>query len=72
MYLNFRKYFQGALHHCIVSQLKRIKDVKRSTMHQQRLGALALLFIKSALLREVDLSSVIEEFAVVKARKVTI
>jgi len=54
------------------SQLKRIKDVKRSTMHQQRLGALALLCIESDLLRELDFSSVIEEFAVVKARKVAI
>ena len=54
------------------SQLKRIKDVTRSTMHQQRLGALALLCIESDLLRELDFSSVIEEFAVVKARKVAI
>ena len=35
-------------------QLKRIKDVKRSTLGQQRLGALALLRPESGLLRRID------------------
>jgi hypothetical protein len=54
------------------SQLIRIKDVKRSTMNQQRLGVLALLCIESDLLREIDFSPIIDEFAVAKARKVAI
>jgi len=39
------------------SQLKRIKDVKRSTMGQQRLGTPALLCIESNLLEKVDLKN---------------
>ena len=54
------------------SQLKRIKDVKRSTMSQQRLGMLALLSIESDLLHNVDIHKVVDEFAVAKARKVAI
>lgn len=54
------------------SQLTRIKDVKRSTMSQHRLGVLALLCIEKDLLSETDFSSMIDEFATVKARKVKI
>ena len=54
------------------SQLERIKDVKRSTMSQQRLGMLALLSIESDLLHNVDIHKVVDEFAVAKARKVAI
>ena len=54
------------------SHLKRIKDVKRSTMGQQRLGILALLCIENYLLHKIDLQKLTDEFAVVKARKVVI
>ncbi|XP_068233551.1 uncharacterized protein [Palaemon carinicauda] len=54
------------------SQLTRIKDVKRSTMSQHRLGVLALLCIEKDLLSETDFISMIDEFATVKARKVKI
>ena len=54
------------------SQLQRIKDVKRSTMGQQRLGALALLNIESDLLRKIDFQKLIEDFSVAKARKVVV
>ena len=54
------------------SQFTRIKDVKRSTMSQHRLGVLALLCIEKDLLFETDFSSMIDEFATIKARKVKI
>jgi len=44
------------------SQLARIKNVKRSTMSQDRLSVL----------HETDFSSVIDEFATIKSRNVTI
>jgi len=54
------------------SQLARIKNVKRSTMSQDRLGVLALVCVERELLHETDFSSVINEFATIKSRKVTI
>ena len=54
------------------SQVCRIKDVKRSTMSQQRLGVLALLCIEKDLLSEMDFSFLIDELSTVKARKVII
>jgi len=54
------------------SQFARIKNVKWSTTNQYRLGVLALLCIKRELLHETDFSSVIDEFATIKSRKVTI
>ena len=54
------------------SQLARIKNMKRSTMSQDRVGVLALLCIESKLLHETDFSSDIDEFATIKSRKVTI
>ena len=53
-------------------QLCQIKDVKWSSMSQQRLGVLALLCIERDLLSEMDFSSLIDEFYIVKARKVII
>ena len=54
------------------SQLARIKNVKRSTMSQDRLGVLALLSVERELQHETDFSSVIDEFATIKSIKVTI
>ena len=53
-------------------QIDRIKNVKQSTMIQDRLGVLALLCIERELLHETAFSSVIDEFATIKSRKVTI
>ena len=46
------------------SQLKRIKDVKRSTMGQQRLGVLSLLCIESELLNNVNFKKLIDKWKV--------
>ena len=54
------------------SQLERIKNVKRSTTTQRRLGVLALLSIESDLLQKIDFSSLIDKFSTVKARKVAV
>ena len=51
------------------SQLKRIKDAKRSTMAQRRLSVLSLLCIESDLLNKVNFKELIDKFAVIKARK---
>ncbi|XP_065654762.1 uncharacterized protein LOC136081378 [Hydra vulgaris] len=51
------------------SQLKRIKDAKRSTMAQRRLSVLSLLCIESDLLNKVNFKKLIDKFAVIKARK---
>jgi len=55
-----------------LGQIDRIKNVKQSTMIQDRLGVLALLCIERELLHETAFSSVIDEFATIKSRKVTI
>ena len=57
---------------CSFSQLARIKNVKQSTMSQDRLALLALLCFERELLHETDFSSVIDEFAAIKSRKVKI
>ena len=51
------------------SQLKRIKDAKRSTMAQRSLSVLSLLCIESDLLNKVNFKELIDKFAVIKARK---
>ena len=67
MYFIFEKVFSG-----LRKELKRIKDVKRAKMGQQRLEVLALLAIESDLLNKIDLKKMIDEFAVTKARKVSL
>jgi len=54
------------------SQLARIKNVKRSTMSHESLGVQALLCIEREPLHETDFTSVTDEFAAIKSRKVTI
>ena len=54
------------------SQLAQIKNVKRSTMSQDRLGVLALLCVERELLHKTDFNSVIDKFATIKSRKVKI
>ena len=54
------------------SQLKRIKNYARSTMTQERLQGLSLLWIESELARTVNYDSVIQSFALKKNRKAPI
>ena len=51
------------------SHLKRIKNALRSTMGQERLSSLAMLNIESELVREIDYSKLIANFAELKLRR---
>lgn len=51
------------------STLKRIKNVLRNTMGQERLNDLTIMNIENDLLRNIDLTSVISKFAHIKSRK---
>lgn len=51
------------------SKLKRIKNELRSTMKQSRLNMLSLMSIEHTVLRQIDFSDIISEFASRKARK---
>ena len=51
------------------SKLKLIKSQLRSCMTQKRLNNLVRLGVESDLLRQIDMSSVINEFALKKSRK---
>lgn len=51
------------------SKLGRVKNLQRSTMGQERLNSLMLMSVESELLREIDVSSIIDSFANAKCRK---
>ena len=51
------------------SKLKRIKSDLRSTMSQDRLNRLTLMSLEYEVLRDIELSQLIDKFAKVKARK---
>ena len=51
------------------SVLKKIKDVHRSTMGDERLSALSLLTIEKDLLRLINFDDFMKEFAEAKSRK---
>lgn len=51
------------------SALKRIKNMLRSRMLNDRLSSLAVLAIERELLRSLDFDNVIKEFAEIKSRK---
>ena len=51
------------------SKLKLLKNHLRNTMGQDRLASLALLAIESRLLRTIDFTDVIEDFAEQKCRR---
>ena len=51
------------------SHLKRIKNALRSTMGQVRLSSLTILSIESELVRQIDFSKLIANFAEVKSRR---
>lgn len=52
------------------SVLKRVKNYQRSTMGQPKLSALSILSIECEIVRNLDVSTLIESFASLKCRKV--
>jgi hypothetical protein len=54
------------------SKLKRVKNELRSTMRQDRLNHLTLMSLEHEVLRQTDLTKLIDKFAKVKARKMPI
>ena len=50
-------------------KLRRIKNAQRTTIGQGRLNMPTLMSIESELLRTIDVNSIIDDFARVKARK---
>ena len=53
------------------SKLKLIENPLRTSMTQGRLVNLAIMSIESDILREIDFTAIISDFAVAKSRKVT-
>ena len=51
------------------SALKRIKNALRSSMTQMRLNNLTLLHVEREIVRKIDFSDLIKEFATKKSRK---
>ena len=51
------------------SKHKRIKNELRSTMRQDRLNHLLLMSLEHEVLREIDLTELIDKFAKIKTRK---
>ena len=51
------------------SKLKLLKNYLRSSMSQERLNGLAILFIEKNILESIDFETVIHDFASSKARK---
>lgn len=51
------------------SQLKRIKNIHRATMGQERLRMLSLMCIESDVLRKLNLGAIIDKFSTEKSRK---
>jgi hypothetical protein len=54
------------------SKLGIVKGDLRSSMGQERLSMLALMSIEHDVLRSIDFTDTIEEFAIAKARKTAI
>ena len=54
------------------SRLKLIKNELRSTMAQKRMNVLSLMSIESDILRKIDFTCVVEDFALRKSRKVNV
>ena len=52
------------------SQLKRIKNELRSTMGQNRLNCLSLMSIECDVVQKIDFTSIVQDFALRKSRKV--
>ena len=54
------------------SKLKNIKNDLRLTMYQYRLNRLTLMSLKHEVLREIELTELIDNFAKLKARKMPV
>lgn len=54
------------------SVLKRVKNVLRSTMCQNRLSSLGVLAVEKELAKNTNLDAVIDDFTMKKARKGTL
>lgn len=54
------------------SVLKRIKNVMRSTMCQDRLSSLGILSVEAQLAKEINVEAIIEDFASKKIRKASL
>jgi len=54
------------------SKLKNIKNDLRLTMYQYRLNRLTLMSLEHEVLREIELTELIDNFAKVKARKMPV
>ena len=69
----FRIYLSLMISNCSgersISKLKLLKSQVRSCMAQKRLNSLALLNMEHELLRNISLSSLINDFAIKKSRK---
>lgn len=55
-----------------ISTLKRLKNVLRSTMTQQRISSLGVLAVEAQLAKTIDMDGAIDDFAVRKARRKTL
>lgn len=51
------------------SVLKRVKNYLRSTMGEDRLNNMAILYIEQEILDEIDTAKIIDEFAKEKSRR---
>lgn len=54
------------------STLKRVNNVLRSTMTQQRLSSLGVLAVEAQLAKTIDMDEAIDDFSVRKARRKTL
>lgn len=52
------------------SAMSRVKDYFRSTMCEERLNALSIMYIESSILQKIDTEKIINEFAEKKVRRV--
>ncbi|XP_051167771.1 uncharacterized protein LOC127285683 [Leptopilina boulardi] len=54
------------------SAMSRVKDYLRSTMCEERLNALSIMYIESSILQTIDTEKIINEFAEKKVRRVNL
>ncbi|CAI6368827.1 unnamed protein product [Macrosiphum euphorbiae] len=51
------------------SAIGRVKNILRSTLRQDKMKALALLFIESEFMNNISFDEIVESFAALKSRK---
>lgn len=54
------------------SKLNRVKNLQRSTMGQERLNSLMIMSIEREIMQQIDISTLINEFAHIKCRQFAI